>query len=225
MNAVKLNDLQEADYGRREALNTLRTNMQFSGVNLKSFLITSCGPSEGKSTITFNLARTISAAGKKVVLIDADIRKSVLVSRHKIERMGNKIAGLSHYLAGMADFESVLCETNVPGMDMILAGPTVPNPTELLNGKKFDELLKTLEEKYDVILVDSPPLGSVIDAAILTPKCDGTILVMASGEVNKRVAKEVKKQLEVAGSNIIGVVLNKVKIDKGTYGKYYGRYE
>lgn len=225
MNIVKINDWAEPEYAKREAFNTLRTNIQFSGINLKTFLITSCGPNEGKSTITFELARSIAASGKKVVLVDGDIRKSVLISRYKIERVGKRIAGLSHYLAGMATLQSVLCATNIPGMDIILAGPSVPNPTELLGGERFEELLVELKNEYDVILVDSPPLGSVIDAAIMTPQCDGTILVMYAGETNGRIAREVTKQLEVAGSNILGVVLNAVKVDKSTYGKYYGRYE
>lgn len=225
MNKIKFNELYAPEYGRREALNSLRTNLQFSGVNLKTFLITSCGPDEGKSTVSFDIARSMAETGKKVVLVDADIRKSVMISRHKVERMTRRIGGLSQYLTGIASAEDIICGTNIENFYTIMSGPVAPNPTEILNGERFEELMEKLRDVFDVVIIDSPPLGSVIDAAIMAPMCDGAILVMASGEVSKRVALDVKKQLEVSGCRILGVVLNKVKIDKGQYNKYYGEYK
>ena len=225
MNKIKFNELYKPEYGRREALNPLRTNLQFSGVNLKTFLITSCDPNEGKSTVSFDIARSMAETGKRVVLVDADIRKSVMISRHKIERLTRRIGGLSQYLTGIAEAEDIICETNIENFYTIMSGPVAPNPTEILNGDRFEDLMEKLRDEFDVVIIDSPPLGSVIDAAIMAPKCDGAIIVMASGEVSKRVALDVKKQLEVSGCRILGVVLNKVKMEKGQYSKYYGEYK
>lgn len=225
MNKIKFNELYKPEYGRREALNSLRTNLQFSGVNLKTFLITSCDPDEGKSTVSFDIARSMAETGKRVVLVDADIRKSVMISRHKIERLTRRIGGLSQYLTGIAEAEDIICETNIENFYTIMSGPVAPNPTEILNGDRFEDLMEKLRDEFDVVIIDSPPLGSVIDAAIMAPKCDGAIIVMASGEVSKRVALDVKKQLEVSGCRILGVVLNKVKMEKGQYSKYYGEYK
>lgn len=225
MNKIKFNELYKPEYGRREALNSLRTNLQFSGVNLKTFLITSCGPDEGKSTVSFDIARSMAETGKRVILVDADIRKSVMISRHKIERLTRRIGGLSQYLTGIAEAEDIICETNIENFYTIMSGPVAPNPTEILNGDRFEDLMEKLRDEFDVVIIDSPPLGSVIDAAIMAPKCDGAIIVMASGEVSKRVALDVKKQLEVSGCRILGVVLNKVKMEKGQYSKYYGEYK
>ena len=225
MNKIKFNELYTPEYGRREALNSLRTNLQFSGVNLTTFLITSCGPDEGKSTVSFDIARSMAETGKRVILVDADIRKSVMISRHKIERLTRRIGGLSQYLTGIAEAEDIICETNIENFYTIMSGPVAPNPTEILNGDRFEDLMEKLRDEFDVVIIDSPPLGSVIDAAIIAPKCDGAIIVMASGEVSKRVALDVKKQLEVSGCRILGVVLNKVKMEKGQYSKYYGEYK
>lgn len=225
INKIKFNDLYEPEYGRREALNSLRTNLQFSGAGFKVFLITSCGPDEGKSTVAFDLARSMAESGKKVALVDADMRKSVMISRHKIERGQNRIGGLSQYLANIASIEDVLCETNVPNMYMLMSGPLTPNPTEILNGRLFDELISYLRRNFDAVIIDSPPLASVIDAAIIAPKCDGSILVMSVGNNKKRIAMDVKKQLERTGSKILGVVLNKVNVEKSEYYKYYGEYK
>ena len=111
-------------------------------------------------------------------------------------------------------------------MDIILSGPLSPNPTALFSEKMFDVLLKTLRASYDFVIIDTPPLGAVIDAAVIAPKCDGAIIVLEANATNSRAAINVKKQLEMAGSNILGVVLNKVPVKSGNYYyKYYGEYK
>ncbi|MBC6679578.1 polysaccharide biosynthesis tyrosine autokinase [Zhenpiania hominis] len=223
---IEFGNLQEPEYGRREALNSLRTNIQFSGSGLQTLLFTSCQPNEGKSTISFELAYSMATNGKKTVFVDADLRKSVTINRYKITNQRKRIGGLSHYLSMQATLDDVLCHTNVENMDIILSGPYTPNPTALFNEPAFDVLLQTLRKLYDYVIIDTPPLGAVIDAAVIAPKCDGAILVLEANMTNSRAAISVKKQLELVGSNILGVVLNKVPVrSSGYYYQYYGEYK
>lgn len=213
---------QKLDYSGAEAYKSLRTNLQFCGEDKKVIAITSCATNEGKSSVTMNLAVSLAEAGKKVLLIDADLRKSVLVGRTKVKE---SIKGLTHYLSKQAALIEVICATNVKNMHIVYAGPVPPNPAELLGGKYFRELLSSLRKVYDYILVDTPPLGSVIDSAIIAEECDGSIMVIETGVISYRFAQDVKSQLEKSNCPILGVVLNKVDMSKqGYYGKYYGRY-
>ncbi|MDO4546005.1 MAG: polysaccharide biosynthesis tyrosine autokinase [Bacillota bacterium] len=225
MNKIIFNGLLELEYGKREAFNSLRTNLQFCGADIKTLLFTSCQPNEGKSVTTFELARSMAESGKKVILIDADLRKSVMIARYKIQRGGKPVGGLSHCLSKQAEIGDIVCSTNVPGMDVIMTGPLSPNPTELLNGELFTDLLAALRKAYDAVIIDAPPLGPVIDAAVIAPKCDGVVLVIEANSTSYRLALDVKKQLEVTGCKILGVVMNKVKIEKSRYYKYYGEYK
>lgn len=222
---IVFNELEELDYGRREAFNSLRTNLQFSGADIKTVLFTSCRPDEGKSTVSFMLARSLAEMGKHVIYVDADLRKSVTINRYKATRDKGPIWGLSHYLSNQAKISDVVCETNVPGMDIIVTGPLSPNPTELLNGELFTDLIEELRESYDNVIIDAPPLGSVIDAAVIAPRCDGVVMVVEANGTSRRLAADVKKQIEMTGCRILGVVLNKVKIEKSKYYKYYGEYK
>lgn len=213
---------QKLDYSGAEAYKSLRTNLQFCGEDKKVIAITSCTPNEGKSSVTMNLAVSLADAGKKVLLIDADLRKSVLVGRTKVKE---SIKGLTHYLSKQAALIEVICATNVKNLHIVYAGPVPPNPAELLGGKHFRELLISLRKVYDYILVDTPPLGSVIDSAIIAEECDGSIMVIETGVISYRFAQDVKRQLEKSNCPILGVVLNKVDMSKqGYYGKYYSKY-
>ena len=217
--------LDKLEYARREAFNSLRTNLQFCGDDTKIIMFTSCMPNEGKSTISVELARALGEDGKKTILIDADLRKSVLVGRYAIHSDA-EILGLSHLLSGQKKLSDVIYETTIPNVDMILAGPLAPNPTELLGKSNFDKMLEELRSKYDLVLIDCPPLGSVIDAAVIAPKCDGAILVSTRNLVSHQFVKSGKKQLELTGVRILGVVLNKVSTESNRYGRYgrYGKY-
>lgn len=223
---IILENLEKMDYARREAFNSLRTNLQFCGDDTQIIMLTSCTPNEGKSTVTLELARSLSEDGKKTILIDADLRKSVLVGRHRIHSE-EEIYGLSHYLSGQKKLNEVISETDIKNFDMIIAGPYAPNPTELLGKSYFNKMLDQLREQYDIILIDCPPLGWVIDAAVIAPSCDGAILVVESNAISYRYLQEVKKQLEVTGVRILGAVLNKVKVQSGGYyNRYYaGHYK
>lgn len=221
---IVFNELEELDYGRREAFNSLRTNLQFSGADIKTVLFTSCRPDEGKSTVSFLLARSMAEMGKRVIYVDADLRKSVTINRYKATRERGPISGLSHYLSSQAGISDIICETNIPGMNIIVTGPLSPNPTELLNGELFADLIETLRDAYDMVIIDAPPLGSVIDAAVIAPRCDGVVLVVEANGTSRRAALEVKKQIEMTGCRILGVVLNKIKVEKSRYYKYYKYY-
>lgn len=215
----------ELDYKSKEAYKTLRTNVEFSGDNIRVVAVTSCTPNEGKSSIAYELATSFAQNGKKTLLIDADLRKSVMIRKHF---KGKVRYGLVHYLVGKYRFEDVCCETNVKNLYLAFAGPVPPNPSELLGNQRFKTMLEEAKEQYDMIIVDTPPLGSVIDSAIVAKQCDGVMLVIASGEISYRFAQRVKEQLEKAECRILGCILNKVDMSKGGkygyYGKYYGKY-
>ena len=189
-----------------EAYKRLRANIEFKGEQIKVIAVTSCAPHEGKSTVSFELASTFAQAGKRVLFVDGDLRQSELLQRHQ---KGKIRFGLVHYLIGKYSMDEVVCETDSKNLFMIFAGPVPPNPTELLGNQRFADMLVKAREKYDVVIVDTPPLGSVIDAAVVAGKCDGAILVIADGEVRYPLAQKIKEQLEKAGTRILGCVLNK----------------
>lgn len=164
------------------------------------------------------------------MLIDTDMRKSVYVGRLRaVASDGREIYGLSHFLSGQKKLEDVLYGTTIPGLFMIFAGPSVPNPTEILEKKYFTELLNFAKEHFDYVLLDCAPIGAAIDAAVIAKHCDGAILVVAQGMASGRLIQTVKKQMEASGVRVLGAVLNKVRMKKsgyegGYYGGYYGSY-
>ena len=210
---VELTDPRKSNYFYEEALKTLRTNIQFAGADIKTILVKICFPNEGKSDVVFQLAKEMGMAGKKTVLLDADIRKSVLVQRYLVD---SDVKGLSQYLSGQAPVRDILYGTNYENMDVIFAGPMAPNPSELLNGKVFAKLMIELKQRYDYVLIDTPPMANVVDAAIV-----GAILLIESGFVGYRAAQKAIKQLEKSGTHMLGAVLNKVDARKEKYYSYY----
>lgn len=220
---IELQKLDEnTDYAASEAYKRLRTNLQLCGADKKVILATSTIPNEGKSTTTVNLAISLTEIDKKVLFIDADLRKSVLVGRYQLHDVAK---GLSHYLAGQEAMEKIINETNIPGLDMILAGPNLPNPSEMLSRESFQILIQYAREHYDYVIIDAPPVASVIDAAVIAPRCDGIVMIIAASAVNKKAALQVKQQLEKTGTPVLGAILNKVDASADKYyGKYYGKY-
>lgn len=230
METVQFGKIKEQSYTMKESLRAFKTNIQFCGDDVKTILITSAIPNEGKSTVAMDLARSLTESGKRVLLIDTDMRKSVFVGRLRATTTtGGEIHGLSHYLSGQKKLEDVLYGTEIPRLFMIFAGPAVPNPTEILEKKYFEELLKFGREHFNYIILDCAPVGAAIDAAVVAKHCDGAIVVIAQGMASGRLILSVKKQLEASGVRILGAVLNKVKkkknsYDGGYYGGYYGSY-
>lgn len=212
----------ELDYRTKESYKALRTNIQFCGNDIKVISLTSCTPNEGKSSIAFNMAESFAEIGKKTIFLDADLRKSVLIGRYKV---GEVEFGLSHYLSGQNTLEEVICHTDTDDLDIVFCGSYSPNPAELLSHSRFEDMIKILREDYDYIIVDTPPLGSVIDSAIIAGSVDGVILVIESNAISYKFARSVKQQLEKTNCRILGSILNKVPMDKSKYyGKYYGAY-
>ena len=221
MQSVTLKNLGK-DYRTNEAYKTLRTNLEFSGADKKAIVLTSSTPNEGKSTVSLGLALSLSESGKRVLLVDADLRKSVLMGRHKVTE---SVKGLSHYLSGQAQLSDVICGTQEDNMFVIFAGIIPPNPSELLGSERFAELIRRTKNDYDYVIVDAPPLGSVIDAAVIAKACDASVLVVAANTVSYKFIRTVKSQLEKTECPILGVVLNKVNMKQNRYyGKYYGNY-
>ncbi|WP_261024012.1 tyrosine-protein kinase [Streptococcus mitis] len=206
-----------------EYYNALCTNIQLSGDKLKVISVTSVNPGEGKSTTSINIAWSFARAGYKTLLIDGDIRNSVMSGVFKSRE---KITGLTEFLSGTTDLSHGLCDTNIENLFVVQSGSVSPNPTALLQSKNFNDMIETLRKYFDYIIVDTAPIGIVIDAAIITQKCDASILVTAMGEANKRDVQKAKQQLEQTGKPFLGVVLNKFDIQREKYGSYggYGNY-
>ncbi|WP_084382026.1 capsular polysaccharide biosynthesis protein Cps4D [Streptococcus pneumoniae] len=206
-----------------EYYNALCTNIQLSGDKLKVISVTSVNPGAVKTTTSINIAWSFARAGYKTLLIDGDTRQSVMSGVFKSRE---KITGLTEFLSGTADLSHGLCDTNIENLFVVQSGSVSPNPTALLQSKNFNDMIETLRKYFDYIIVDTPPIGIVIDAAIITQKCDASILITATGEVNKRDVQKAKQQLEQTGKLFLGVVLNKLDISVDKYGAYgsYGNY-
>ena len=220
MNIKRFPDLE---YQGKEAFNTLCTNLFFTGGDIKKIMITSCSPQEGKSFIAMNMMRSLAELGMRVILVDADIRASSLQGTYNIRVSTDdetSYQGLTRYLAGKCDARSIIGTTNIKGANLILAGKTVNNSLPLLTSPRLQRLLDGLVMDYDVILVDAPPVGTIIDAAKIAPLCDGTVFVVQSGATSRQEYRESLYQLEKMGSQILGTVLNKHQ--EGRFGgKYY----
>lgn len=200
MDTVKFGNIKKQSYTMKESLRALKTNIQFCGDDLQTILLTSSIPNEGKSTVTFELARSLTESGKSVLLIDSDMRKSVLVGRLRAKtESGKEIQGLSHYLSGQRGLNDVLYATNIPGLFIIFSGPSVPNPTEILEKEYFDRLIEFGRERFDYVLIDCAPIGAAIDAALISKSCDGAILVVAQGMASRRMVTSVKNSWKHQG--------------------------
>ena len=232
MQSVSLGSVKEHSYTMKESLRALKTNLQFCGDDVKTILVTSSVPNEGKSTVSMDLARSLTESGKSVLVVDTDMRKSVLIGRLRAKVRGTELFGLSHYLSGQKKLEEVLYTTDIKRLFMVFAGPSVPNPTEILEKKYFEELMEFARDHFDYVILDCAPIGAAIDAAVVAKHCDGAILVIAQGVASSRMITSVRKQLEASGVRVLGAVLNKVEMKKSGYGygygygygKYYGGY-
>ncbi|MFJ7735137.1 CpsD/CapB family tyrosine-protein kinase [Lysinibacillus sp. NPDC097287] len=203
-----------------EQFRTIRTNIRFSLPNqeIKSILITSSIPGEGKSTNAANLGVVFAQEGKRVIIIDADMRKPTL--HHTFSTLN--ICGLSDVLSKQEEYFNAIQKTTVEGLSVIPSGPLPPNPVELLSSKTMDILMEDLKKDYDIIIFDAPPLLSVSDAQILSNKCDGTLLIVSMDKVQRVEVLKAKATLASSNAKILGVVLNNIKIPKKHYYQAYG---
>lgn len=209
-----------------EYYNSIRTNIQFSGRNLKVIALTSAQSGEGKSTTSVNLAISFARAGFRTLLIDADTRNSVMSGTFK---SNERYQGLTSFLSGNAELSDVICDTSIDNLMILPAGQVPPNPTSLIQNDNFKSMIETVRGLYDYVIIDTPPLGLVIDAAILAHHSDASLLVVKAGADKRRTVTKLKEQLKQSGSVFLGVILNKydIHLDKyGSYGSYggYGSY-
>lgn len=223
MQSISIANFDKTELRTSEAFKTLRSNIRFCGPNIKTIVITSTVPNEGKSSIALHLAAAMAQIGDNVLFIDTDMRKSVLTGRY---RMGKVQKGLSNFLSGQDDWEDCVCGTDIKNLEMVLAGPIPPNPCELLDSVWLQDKLTELREVYDYIIIDTPPIGSVIDGSVVAAMSDGAIIVVEANKLSYRMIRKTKNQLEKAGCRILGSVLNKVDVKKSSYGygKYYSDY-
>lgn len=201
-----------------EAYRTLRTNLEFSNLDkaLRSLLVTSASAEEGKSTTLANLAVTIAQSGKRVILVDADLRRPTL---HQIFGLKNN-AGLTDMVRDDAALANPpLQETSVANLQVLTSGQQPPNPAEILGSKRMSEILTALLERTDMVLFDAPPVLAVTDAAVLSSKVDGVLLVISAGKTKRENARKAQNQLEKINARVIGAVLNNVKPESGA--SYY----
>lgn len=206
-----------------ESIRTLRTNIQFSEVDkkLKSILITSTNPSEGKSTIALELARSFALNGDRTILIDGDLRNPTISKFIGIE---NNI-GITNILTSPIKLgDAIISDEKIKSLDIILSGPIPPNPAELLGSRAMEKLLNVIREEYDHIIIDTPPTNLITDAAILSTKVDGTLFVVNHGETKREDFQGAIRNIEQVGGNIIGACLNKMPMKHKKYGYGYGYY-
>jgi succinoglycan biosynthesis transport protein ExoP len=204
-----------------EAYRTIRTAVFFGAPKgeAKTILVTSPAPSDGKTTLVSNLAIAMAQAGQKTLILDADFRKPM---QHNVFRINHEHIGLSSVLAGATNLQEAIHSTEVNGLDVLTRGPEVPNPSEILNSSSFAKLLKHLENTYDRIIIDSPPVIPVTDAQIIAAICDITLLVLRAEKSTRKISQQARNGLLSVGAHMLGVVVNDVP-RKGRYG-YYGSY-
>ncbi len=204
-----------------EAYRTLRTNLQFSKIDkeVQTMLVTSSGPKEGKSTTSANLAIALAQSGKRVVLIDGDLRRPVVHSIFGID----KEDGITNYLMNDISYEKMIKESIMDNLYIIPSGILPPNPSELISSKNMEDLIARLKTDFDFVIFDTPPIIAVTDAAILSTKVDGTLLVVKSGQTNYDAVVRAKSLMDNVDARVLGALLNGVEVG-GMYGTYYYYY-
>ena len=222
MKVANFRQLKPLEYAGTEALNTICSNLSFAGRHMQKIVMTSCNAGDGKSYLTLQIAQNLSRRGRRVVVVDADLRRSRMIQRHHVETVGECV-GLAHYLAGYSNREDVIYETNLSGVCVIPIGQYVANPIPLLNSPDFEGLLNALTTHFDLVLVDAPPVGLVIDAAEIAQYCDGCVMVLEYEKTRRREALMAKRQIEQSNCQILGCILNKVSFDTISSQKYYNQ--
>lgn len=210
----------------REAYKLLRTNLQFyfKDKSNKMFLVTSASAAEGKSTTALNISITMADAGARICLVDLDLRRP---SIHKMLQISH-MPGVTNVLGGLLTLEEAVRTTQYPNLDVLSSGPIPPNPAELLGTPEMEQMLGALNDKYDFVIIDTPPIGVVADAMIVEKCTSGIVLVVREGQTTFEMVKQSKLNIDMLQGKIIGIVLNEIDFDAHyyTYNKgYKSRYQ
>lgn len=221
MKQLEITRFPEADYITAEGMNTLVTNLAYCGPDIRKIMVTSRHASEGKSYVTMNLMRTLAGIGRRVVLVDADLRASGIQANYRLRCAEGRIDGLSEYLSGHCDLEDALYETNIPGAYMIPAGHEAPNPLQLMVTDKMQQLIEQLGEEFDIVLMDTPPVGILADAVALAKYCDGALLVVGYRQGKQREITDAVENIRQTGCKLLGAVLNEVRFKNLSNRHYY----
>jgi protein-tyrosine kinase len=202
-----------------EAFRTLRANIRCVGVDkpIESLLITSSAPTEGKSSVTANLAVAYAMSGKNVLLLDADLRRP---SQHKFFKVSSSF-GLTNLLLGQRTVADCVQSTKIEGLSLLASGPLPPNPAELLGSSQMDTVLAEVQARFDLVLIDTPPVLAVSDALLLAPKADGALLVVAALGTKREAARAALGALKKSKAKVVGSVLNNFQLDEPSYYYYY----
>jgi capsular exopolysaccharide synthesis family protein len=205
-----------------EAFRTLRTNIQFKSLDtpVRTILVTSSAPEEGKSTVVANLAVSLAQTGAAVIAVDCDLRNPSL---HRIFGLPNERGLTSLMLPGESGVREQLQRSEAGSLDVLTSGPLPPNPAELLGSKRMESLIRELRDMADYVVFDTPPVLAVTDAAVLATKVDGSMLVLSAGKARRDSAKKAKRTLEELSARFLGVVINNVKPDRESQSGYYAR--
>ena len=222
MNSLVIKNLPELPFAVEEAINQLRVNLGFCGDQIKTVMITSSVPNEGKSFVTIHLWKLMAEMGSRVLLIDCDLRKSEMRTKYGISST-EKITGIAHYLAGKVELQDAIYATNVTNGFFLPLAASVVNPAILLENPRFAKMIETCSNQFDYILIDTPPLESVADALRIATHADGVVMVVRSGKTSRKLVADAVDKLKRTGVPILGVVLNWVEMSrKGSY--YYKHY-
>lgn len=222
MNHLTIQHLPELPFEVEESINQLRVNLGFCGDQIKTVMITSSVPNEGKSFIAIHLWRMLAELGSRVLLIDCDLRLSEMRTKYGISSE-EKLTGIVHYLAGKVELQDAVYATNIPNGFFMPVAASVANPTILLENPRFTEMIETCARQFDYILIDTPPLESVADALRIALHTDGVVMVVRSGQTSRKLVADAVDKLKRTGVPILGLVLNRVGVNqKG--GAYYKRY-
>jgi len=202
-----------------EAYRTLRTNLDFAGLDraLKTLAVTSAGVAEGKSTTLANLAVVSAQAGRRIILVDADLRRPML---HQVFGLDNS-AGLTTMMMGSDALDSPpLHDTAIDGLSVLTSGPLPPNPAEVMGSRRMEEVIAALAGRADQVLFDTPPVIAVTDAAVLATKVDGVLLVISAGHTRRDYARTALQRLQQINARVVGAVLTNVQVDASLQGYY-----
>lgn len=225
MRQLKIGRFPALDYACSEALNTLCTNLSYCGREVRSILFTSRYEQEGKSGIAMNVMRTLAGYGKRVLLVDADLRCSTLARRYRFTYAQRENAGLAQHLAGMCELQDVVYRTNLPGAFILPAGHEVLNSMQLLASYRYGEMMEALRDEFDIVLVDSPPAGLIVDAIEIARYCDGAVIVVEYNRGRVQDVADVAANLAKTGCKVLGAVMNGVNLKSFRNRKYYYRSE